>query len=163
MIHSTPRRIREAAQHHVAAVQATHGATGRRLSALGSGRRLPLSERDQLLLEVVTSYRAGDRNRWGAVLLDVMAPTITTRLQRFSPAGPVADTEDIAQELLLAVLEVALTIDLQAGRYLERHLLLRAAARVSYRLERESERQALLDPLSVLGGEEDGESEDDDR
>jgi hypothetical protein len=154
MSQSTAARIRGAARAHLASEKVIHSSAGRRLAALASGQRLPLSERDHLLFDVVTKYRVGDRQRWSAVLLEVMAPTITQRLQRFSPAGPALDVEDIAQELLLAVLEVALTLSLMDARYLERRLLLRAAERVSYRLERETDRQALLDPLSVLNGDE---------
>lgn len=157
MSRSTAHRIRESARPHLLTDIVVHSSAGHRLASLARGQRLRLAERDQLLLELVTKYRAGDRQRWGAVLLEVMAPTITERLQRFSPAGPALDTDDIAQELLLAVLEVALRLPLKDGRYLERRLLLRAAERVSYRLEREADRQAQLDPLSVLDGEPDDE------
>lgn len=120
-----------------------------RACASSVGGRLRLYERDQLVFDLVLLYRRGPRQHWAPVLLEVMAPPIFERLARYRPEEPVIDQDDLYQQLLLEVLEAALTIPLHGGpAWLERRLLMRAGGNLSRRLRKEARLRHLLVPLS---------------
>ena len=83
------------------------------------------AERDQALVAVVLSYRAGPRRLWAPVLLGLLGPALLERLQRLGEQPPVVNEEDIRQQFVVELLHLAETLPLRDGRYLRSRLLLR--------------------------------------
>jgi hypothetical protein len=107
---------------------------GARLAAC----RLDPPARDQLLYELLIAYRmARHRSQIAPLILEVVRPQLEVRRLRLRSQEPYLGAEDIAQQLALEVLELALRLPLQDGAFLERRLLLRAIERVTRRLKRE--------------------------
>ncbi len=130
-------------------------ARARLLQSLPQARRTRC-RRDALLLELIAHYRRGQRQLWAPVLLEVMAPALCQRLQGYLPLRPAMDLDDIAQQLVVELLNAALAIPLPAdGQWTERRLLNRATKRIGRWLAREARRQKhQLPPLSDSGEEE---------
>jgi len=102
------------------------------------GCRLDPRARDQLLCELLVAYRTTrDRSQIAPLILEAVRPQLEVRCLRLSPQEPYLDTEDLAQQLTLEVLDLALSLPLQGGAFMERRLLLRAIERVTRGLERE--------------------------
>lgn len=98
--------------------------------------------RDALLTELVGHYRSGHREVWGPVLLEVMAPALFSQLERYRPQGPVVDSDDLAQQMLVEVLEAALSVPLPPGtQHVEQRLLWRVTKRMQRQLQRELRRR----------------------
>jgi hypothetical protein len=98
--------------------------------------RLP--ERNRTLAQIVAAYRAGNRQLWGAILLDLAAPALLEVLQRFEAQRPVLDDEDLSQLLVVQFLHAAATMRIpHDGRGLRRKLVSRAAKATVRRLGRE--------------------------
>jgi hypothetical protein len=98
--------------------------------------RLP--ERDRTLAQIVAAYRAGNRQLWGGILLDLAAPALLEVLQRFGAQHPVLDDEDLSQLLVVQFLHAAATMRIpQDGRGLRRKLVSRAAKATARGLGRE--------------------------
>jgi hypothetical protein len=116
-------------------------------------------DEDPTLYQLVLFYRETSDPRAWALLLETVAPALSTRVSRFRQMRPLYRREDIRQEMILALHETAMTIPLTSSDWLERRLVLRAANRVSRLLKREWAKQLLQDPIEVLGEEED-EDED---
>ena len=116
--------------------------------------------RDRVLFERVMRYRRQPTPANAAAILAQVGETIRGRANRYRPAPPLISRADIRQELILAVLDAALTMPLVDADYLERRLVLRAATRVSRALRREAGIQERLDDLAIL--DEDDEEEDND-
>lgn len=116
-------------------------------------RHLPLTRHspaalDALLLEVVGHYRTGPRAVWAPFLLEILAPAIGSRLERYYALQPVLSEEDIHQQLIVEILEVALTLRLPEGcRLVDRRILNRATDRLNDKLQRELRRQGRQVPL----------------
>jgi len=111
--------------------------------------------RDEALLALLRRFRSGNQRLWAPLILDLMAPAIVTRLQRFKAVPPVISEEDIAQQLVLQVLIAAATMPLpEDAHFLERSLLLAAAKPVSRWLRRESRRQEDQDHLEEIDNED---------
>jgi hypothetical protein len=105
-------------------------------------------ERDHLLAAAIRRYRSEDVRLWGPVLLELLAPAIMARLDRFSAVPPVVDEDDIAQQFLVEVLVAAATMPLPPeARFVERRLMRRAAYLTARWLRREGARQSQLTPL----------------
>ena len=103
------------------------------------GCRLDTRARDQLLCELLVAYRSThDRAQIAPLILEAVRPQLEVRRLRLSPQEPYLDTQDLAQQLVLEVLDLALTLPLQGGAFLERRLVLRAIERVTRGLEREA-------------------------
>ena len=95
-------------------------------------------ERDRLLIAVVTAYRAGDRQVWAAVLLDLLAPALLSRLAAFRVHSNSIDAADLRQQLVVELLGAAASMPLPSGaRFVERRLVLRAGQGVRRWLQRE--------------------------
>jgi hypothetical protein len=119
-----------------------------RLRSRLRGPALSYRERDHLLAAAIRRYRTEDVRLWGPVLLELLAPAIMARLDRFTAVPPVVDEDDIAQQFLLEVLVAAATMPLPpAARFVERRLIRRAAYLTARWLRREATRQSLLTPL----------------
>jgi hypothetical protein len=104
---------------------------------------VPLAERNQLLVQIVAAYRAGPRQLWGAVLLDLAAPALLEVIQRFEAPRPVVDEQDLSQQLVLQFLHAAATMQVRRdGRGLKRKLVSRAAKALARHLFRESHHQS---------------------
>jgi hypothetical protein len=104
----------------------------------GRGR----AERNRRLAPIVAAYRLGPRQLWGPVLLDLLAPAILERLQRLQARPPVIDEEEIRQQFLVELLNLAATIPLlDDGRWLKATLMSRTNQAVRRWLEREGQRQ----------------------
>ncbi len=103
-----------------------------------AGRR----ERGRSLRAIVDGYRAGPRELWGSVLLDLLAPALLARLQRLRTELPVIDEEDIRQQLVFELLRAAARMPLPSeDRYLKTALIARANQGVCRWLAREARRQ----------------------
>jgi hypothetical protein len=102
------------------------------------GRPKVLGGRDRALAEIVAAYRAGPRDLWAPVVLDLVAPALLERLQHFEARPPVLDVEDLSQQLVVQLLHAAATMRVACdGRHLRRELVARARKAVSRRLARE--------------------------
>src|SRR6266851_8551057 len=110
------------------------------------------AERDQALVAVVLSYRAGPRRLWAPVLLGLLGPALLERLQRLGEQPPVLNEEDIRQQLVVELLHLAETLPLRDGRYLRSRLLLRTNQAVRRWLAREGVRRSGLVSLDNLEG-----------
>jgi len=99
------------------------------------------AERDQALVAVVLSYRKGPRQLWAPVLLGLLGPALLERLQRLGEQPPVLNKEDIRQQLVVELLQLAETLPLRDGRYLRRRLLLRTNQAIRRWLENEGFRR----------------------
>ena len=114
-------------------------------------RRTELAERDRLLAEIVTAYRAGPRELWAPVILDLLSPGMLEVLRRidhecqeiadqWADDDPpiVEDEEEIRQRVLMEVLRAAKAIPIhRGGRAMKRRILMRAYKYVVRWLERE--------------------------
>jgi hypothetical protein len=69
-------------------------------------------ERNRLLARIVCAYRTGQKQRWGPVLLDLLAPTLVLMLQGLRPEPPVIEEEEIRQQLVAEALRAAATVPL---------------------------------------------------
>ena len=110
-----------------------------------------LAERDRLLAEIVTAYRAGPRRLWAPVILYLLAPGLIGVLRQiddeiqeiadlWADDDPpiVEDEEEIRQKLLMEVLRAAEAIPIhRGGRAMKRRILMRAHKYVVRWLERE--------------------------
>jgi hypothetical protein len=129
----------------------------------GDVKKVSLRKRDQALHALIKRYRNGNQRLWAPLILDLMAPAIVTRLQRYSPAPPVITEEDIAQQLVLQILIAAATMPIpEDGAFLERALLKAAAKPVSRWLQREDRRQEYELPLLEDDPDDDLEIDNDD-
>jgi len=112
-------------------------------------------ERDRLLGEIVWAYRTGDRQVWGGVLLDLLAPALLKKLKRYSPEEPGVDLEDIRQQLVVELLHAAATMPFPPGAdFVERRLVLRAGQGIRRWLSRERRYRAAHLPLLAEAEEE---------
>jgi hypothetical protein len=69
-------------------------------------------ERNRLLAQIVCAYRTGQKQHWGPVLLDLLAPTLVLMLQGLRPEPPVIEEEEIRQQLVAEALRAAATVPL---------------------------------------------------
>jgi hypothetical protein len=112
-----------------------------------AGRR----ERGRSLRAIVGTYRAGPRELWGSVLLDLLAPALLARLLRLRTELPVLDEEDIRQQLVFELLRAAATMPLPSeDRYLKTALIARANQGVCRWLAREARRQMNQQPFEAI-------------
>jgi hypothetical protein len=100
-----------------------------------------LAERNRLLAEVVTAYRAGLPHLWGPVILDLLAPSLVELLAWLRPEPPTIDEEEIRQQLVVEVLRAAARIPIRDGFDMKVRLLARAYKYVVRWLAREGVRQ----------------------
>ena len=112
-----------------------------------AGRR----ERGRSLRAIVDAYRAGPRELWGSVLLDLLAPALLARLQRLRTELPVIDEEDIRQQLVFELLRAAARMPLpREDRYLKTALIARANQGVCRWLAREARRQMIQQSVEAM-------------
>lgn len=115
-----------------------------------------LAERDRLLAEFVVAYRAGPRQLWGPVILDLLAPGLIELLQLIRAEPPIGDEEEIRQQLVMEVLRAAATIPIhRGGRDMKGRILRRAykyVVRWLIREGRHQEGQCSLEALQELEG-----------
>src|SRR5260370_18821307 len=100
------------------------------------------AERDRLLTEIVAAYRAGPRQVWGPVILDLLAPALVELLPLLRPQPPVVDQEEIRQQLVMEALRAAAVMPIHAGgRATKVRILARASKYVVRLVVREGSRQ----------------------
>ncbi len=117
----------------------------------GSGVVTLPNDHQLALVGVVKAYRACSRSRCAPMLLTLLAPAVERRLGRLRPVPPAISAEDIRQQLLVEVLEAALSMPLPLNPLvLERAILRRASQAVSRRLSRELRRQQRQEPLADM-------------
>ena len=133
---------------------------GRGRDTRGTG----LAERDRLLAEIVTAYRAGPRELWAPVILDLLSPGMLEVLRRidhecqeiadqWADDDPpiVEDEEEIRQQLVMEVLRAAEAIPIhRGGRAMKRRILMRAYKYVVRWLEREGRHHEWHGSLEAL-------------
>jgi hypothetical protein len=101
-----------------------------------------LAERDRLLAEIVAAYRAGPRQVWAPVILDLLAPALVELLPLLRPEPPVVDKEEIRQQLVMEALRAAAVIPIhEGGSDTKVRVLARANKYVVRWLVREGSRQ----------------------
>jgi len=113
------------------------GLLARARDTLNLGR----ANRDWLLADLVTAYRAGSRQLWGPVILDLLAPAMVELLGTLRPEPPLLDEDEVRQQLVLEVLQAAATIPIRDGFDMKVRLLARAYKYVVRWLVREGLRQ----------------------
>jgi hypothetical protein len=100
-------------------------------------------EQTRGLFALVELYRAGPRQVWAPILLDVLAPGLLRSLQRLREEPPFMDPGDIAQQLVVELLHAAAYMPLpEDPAHLRRRLLARANQGVRRILARERRRQS---------------------
>jgi len=121
------------------------------LVARARDRDVPYVERDRLLECLVRQYRDGPRDVWAPAVLEVLAPAMARALVRFGAVEPIADAEDLAQELIAYVLEAALVVPLPEGaRWVDKRILMRATGRLNRTVGRESEKARTIRSLTTI-------------
>jgi hypothetical protein len=99
-------------------------------------------ERNRLLAQVVSAYRTGPKPVWGAVLLDLLAPTLVVILQGLRPVPPAIDEPELRQQLVAEALHAAATVPLlEGGQQTRFRLTSRAYTRMLRWLAREGRRR----------------------
>lgn len=74
-------------------------------------------ERNRLLTQVLCAYRRGPKERWGPVVVDLLAPGLVLMLPGLRPLPPVIDEDEIRQQLVVEALRAAATVPLlDSGR-----------------------------------------------
>ncbi len=100
------------------------------------------AERDRLLAEIVAAYRAGPREVWAPVILDLLAPALLELLPLLRPEPPVVDQEEIRQQLVMEALRAAAVMPVhEGGSDTKVRILARANKYVVRWLVREGSRQ----------------------
>src|SRR6266852_1441931 len=117
--------------------------------------RLNPRARDQLLCELLVAYRmTAVRSQIAALILQAVRPQLEVRRLRLRPREPYLEADDVAQQLVVEILDLALRLPLQDGAFLERRLLLRAIERVTRGLKRELRYRNLVGSYSAEPEEE---------
>ena len=127
-------------------------------------RSTGLTERDQLLAEIVAAYRSGPRALWAPVILDLLAPALVRMVLRIKRKSeeiaelwdpdepPTLDEEELRQQVLMEVLRAAATIPLRAGgRGMKTRLLKRVNTYLIRWVKREFRHQTRHRPLDAIG------------
>lgn len=110
-------------------------------------------ERDRALADIVYEYRAGPRELWAPVILDLVAPAMLARLQHLVARPPYVEDEDLSQQLVVQLLHAAATMRVPCdGRHLRYEIVARACKAVSRRLAREHRHLAWHCLLDVADG-----------
>ncbi len=102
---------------------------------------LPRTNQDRLLADLVVAYRAGPRQLWGPVILDLLAPALVQLLGELRPVPPLIDEDEIRQQLVLEVLRAAAKIPIRDSFDMKFRLLSRACKPIVRWLAREGRRQ----------------------
>ena len=99
-------------------------------------------ERNRLLAQAVCAYRAGPKQVWGPVVLDLLAPTLVVILQGLRAVPPTIDEPELRQQLVAEALHAAATVPLlESGRQTRFRLTSRAYTRMLRWLAREGRRR----------------------
>jgi hypothetical protein len=107
-----------------------------------------LAEPDLSWSELLAAYRLGTKDRWSGLLLDRLGPWLTNARKTLFTVPARADSDDIAQQLVLEVLVIASRWQPQCeDRWIPRRLVEAAARRVRWKLQRE--RETLPDELDL--------------
>lgn len=125
-----------------------------------SSVRLRARARDHALYPLVLQYRQRQSAANAQAVLEFVGETIRGRANRYKPVPPLTNRADLRQELIMAVLDTALSMPLTGPDFLERRLVLRACNRVSRALWREAKRQETLVDLESLEVDEEEDLED---
>ena len=111
------------------------------------------AERDKALTDIIAAYRAGPRELWASVILDLVAPALLTRLQHLVARPPSLEDEDLSQQLVVQLLHAAATMRLTGeGRNLRNDLVARACKAVARKLAREHRHLAWHCLLDLAAG-----------
>ena len=120
------------------------------LRARARDRSLSPAEHDEVFAIAVYRYRAGPRQVWAPVVLELLAPAIMQRITRLlPPEGGVKDSEDLSHQYLLEVLRAAARLPLRReSNYLRLRVLRRADKGIGRWLEREASYQERRNELA---------------
>jgi len=99
------------------------------------------ADQDRLLADLVAAYRAGSRQLWGPVILDLLAPALVQLLRELRPVPPLIDEDEIRQQLVLEVLRAAAKIPIRDSFDMKFRLISRACKPIVRWLTREGHRQ----------------------
>lgn len=110
------------------------------LRARARDRSLSPAERDDVFAVAVYNYRAGPREVWGPVVLELLAPAITRRVSLLvPPEGGIKDSEDLSHQYLLEVLRAVAKLPMRrSSNYLRLRVLRRADKGIGRWLEKEA-------------------------
>lgn len=102
-----------------------------------SGAAQP-SEQELSWSELLAAYRRGPKERWAGILLDRLGPWLTSARKTLFTVPARADSDDVAQQLVLELLSLAARWRPHCeDRWIPRRLVERAARRVRRKLGRE--------------------------
>jgi hypothetical protein len=98
--------------------------------------------------DLLAAYRLGPKDRWSGRLLDRLGPWLTSARKTLFTVPARADSDDVAQQLVLEVLVIAARWVPQCeDRWIPRKLVEAAARRTRCKLQRE--RETLSDELDL--------------
>ena len=109
-----------------------------------------------LLEAVVRQYQLGDRNLWGPVLLEMLAPALASVAAEIVAAIPTDEEDDFCRQLVLETLHVAARTSTECSpRWLKLRIVRRARRRAVLWLLRDRRAAAVLpmdDDMQVTAG-----------
>lgn len=113
-------------------------------------RALTTPDADRWLRQILVRYRQKPET-WAPVLLKALAPILFARLARLTDVLPVIDFDDIAQQLVVEILERALSMPINDDtRFVAQRLLLDAGKEVTRWLRREQRQQAWHNEVAAI-------------
>ena len=86
---------------------------------------VPLSRQDEVFGAVVRSYRRGPTKVWGAILLEMLAPALSSAAIEVVAWEPVSDDDDLYQQAALEALSAAAQMPLWGDGWLKRRIVFR--------------------------------------
>ena len=130
------------------------------LVGLARDAQLPLSRQDEVFGAVVRSYRRGPTKVWGAILLEMLAPALSSAAIEVVAWEPVSDDDDLYQQTALEALSAAAQMPLWGDGWLKRRIVFRV--RISLlRWSAAQYPQASLDTPKRPDGADDADDVDD--
>ena len=95
------------------------------LVVLARDAQLSLSRQDEVFGAVVRSYRRGPTKVWGAILLEMLAPALSSAAIEVVAWQPVSDDDDLYQQAALEALSAAAQMPLWGDGWLKRRIVFR--------------------------------------
>jgi hypothetical protein len=95
------------------------------LVELARDPEVPLSRQDEVFGAVVRGYRRGPTKVWGAILLEMLAPALSSAAIEVVAWEPVSDDDDLYQQTALEALSAAAQMPLWGDGWLKRRIVFR--------------------------------------
>jgi hypothetical protein len=95
------------------------------LVGLARDPEVPLSRQDEVFGAVVRGYRRGPTKVWSAILLEMLAPALSSAAIEVVAWEPVSDDDDLYQQAALEALYAAAQMPLWGDGWLKRRIVFR--------------------------------------